>query len=58
MAFLRGTWNLSQTPKAGGEEEQSNGKWLAVQQRQPDGSWKIARTTWNLAPQDEADEPD
>jgi ketosteroid isomerase-like protein len=39
------TWRLR--PKAGGEANDSRGKYLAVWQRQDDGSWKIIRDCWN-----------
>jgi uncharacterized protein (TIGR02246 family) len=47
VAMVRGTWNTRQTPKAGGAEEVTSGKWMEVQQRQADGSWKTWRWMWN-----------
>jgi ketosteroid isomerase-like protein len=41
------TWNVRQTPKAGGAEQVRNGKWLVLNQRQADGSWKVWRWMWN-----------
>ena len=41
MAFSRGTYTLSLTPKEGGATTTFNGKWLDIEKRQTDGSWKI-----------------
>jgi len=41
MAFSRGTYTLSLTPKEGGPTTTFNGKWLDIDKRQTDGSWKI-----------------
>ena len=46
-AFLRGTYTLTATPKAGGERLEDAGKHLFILKRQPDGSWKIARLIAN-----------
>lgn len=46
-ALAWGTWEETQTPKAGGPEELLKGKWLVVYKRQPDGSWKTWRWMWN-----------
>ena len=35
------------TPKAGGEAFEVRGKIIEICQRQPDGSWKLAREIWN-----------
>ncbi len=40
-----GSW--TRTPKAGGEPSVSDGKWLSIAQRQPDGSWKLYRDCGN-----------
>ena len=53
LAFALGTWSVSQTPTAGGEEQQRNGKWLTILKRQPDGSWKTFRHMWNEPVEDE-----
>ena len=47
VAFSRGTWRVLQTPKAGGDEEERNGKWLIIHERQSDGQWKSTRHIWN-----------
>jgi uncharacterized protein (TIGR02246 family) len=41
MAFSRGTYTLSLTPKEGGPTTHIDGKWLDILKRQTDGSWKI-----------------
>ena len=46
-AFGQGTYQLKLTPKGRGKEIEDAGKWLNLIQRQPDGSWKIARHIWN-----------
>ena len=46
-AIERGTYQMTQSPKGGGLEVVDNGKYLAVWERQDDGSWKISRDIWN-----------
>jgi len=46
-AFHRGTYTASLTPVAGGKVIEEAGKVVVIFQRQPDGSWKIAREIWN-----------
>ncbi len=46
-AFLRMSYNMSSTPKDGGDTTTEVGKWVLFCQRQTDGSWKIANDTWN-----------
>lgn len=45
--FMRGTYTLSMTPKAGGDSIEDVGKYLSILQRQADGSWKLARDCFN-----------
>jgi len=47
FAFSRGTWTHSQTPKAGGESKKTNGSFLDIYQKQPDGSWKLFWNAWS-----------
>jgi uncharacterized protein (TIGR02246 family) len=47
LAYVRGTGEYTDTPKTGGEPIQGVGKWVAVHQRQPDGSWKMICEIWN-----------
>ncbi len=46
-AFERGRYEITLTPKTGGGPLQDRGKYITVYQRQPDGSWKMARDIWN-----------
>ena len=48
MAFSRGTYTLSLTPKEGGPTTNIDGKWLDILKRQTDGSWKIYIDIVNL----------
>jgi uncharacterized protein (TIGR02246 family) len=45
-AFERGTYTILLSP-GGGEAMQDVGKYITIYQRQPDGSWKMARDIWN-----------
>lgn len=47
LAFVRGTWTEISTPKAGGESLNLNGSWVAINQKQPDGSWKTICEIWS-----------
>lgn len=47
-AFERGSVSAAMTVSEGSEAVQVTGKFLDIWQRQPDGSWKIARVIWNL----------
>ena len=46
-AFERGTYTINLTPKAGGEPMQDIGKYITIYERQPGGTWSIARDIWN-----------
>lgn len=46
-AFDRGLWIEKVTPKEGGEQTQVSYGMLQVYERQPDGTWKLARSIWN-----------
>ncbi len=46
-AFQRASITLTLTPKAGGDPIGEGAKGIHIFQRQPDGSWKIARDNWN-----------
>ncbi len=46
-AFRRGTFAMTISPAAGGEQIQYAGKFLQIWQRQADGCWKIARDMWS-----------
>jgi uncharacterized protein (TIGR02246 family) len=45
-AFERGAYTIILRPR-GGEALQDLGKYITIYQRQPDGSWKMARDIWN-----------
>jgi len=47
LAFVRGTWTDILTPKAGGESLNLNGSFVAINQKQPDGSWKTICEIWS-----------
>jgi len=47
LGFARGTYTESMAPKAGGETEKYDGKYLTILERQADGSWKVARDCFN-----------
>ncbi len=42
-AFDRGMYRWKAAPRVGGEPISDHGKYLVILQRQPDGSWKVAR---------------
>jgi uncharacterized protein (TIGR02246 family) len=46
--FARGTYRMVTTPQSGGGQTVSTGNWLDILRRQPDSSWKIARSTWTI----------
>ena len=47
LAVIWSNYTVTLTPKDDGESIESNGKWLKVLKRQPDGSWKFSRNIWN-----------
>ena len=47
IAFDRGTYSHTLTPKAGGEPVLERGKFLWIYSRGADRSWKMARVMWN-----------
>ncbi len=49
-AFEWGTFFTVAEHKAGGEPIEASGKLLRILQRQPDGTWKVARARWNIDP--------
>lgn len=46
-AFQRYSDTITLTPVAGGEPMELQSKGIHIYQRQPDGSWKVARDIWN-----------
>jgi len=47
LAFARWSFTSQETPKAGGETIQRNGKEIWILKRQPDGSWKCSHIIYN-----------
>ncbi len=47
LAFARGTWESTETPKRGDGPKRLDGAWISVRRRQPDGSWKTIIEIWN-----------
>ncbi len=43
LAYQRGTFTVAATPKAGGATRNTQGKFVRIYQRQPDGSWRMSR---------------
>jgi ketosteroid isomerase-like protein len=52
IAFDRGSFFFTVSPKSGGETTQETGKYLFLYFRAPDGSWRIARAIVNLDERD------
>lgn len=51
VGMSRGTWEITQTPKAsGGTPVVTRGKWLVLHKRVADGTWKDWRHIWNMDP--------
>ncbi len=46
-AFSSGSYTFWMQPRSGGPPEITDGKFLTVFRRQPDGSWKIRRDCFN-----------
>ena len=47
LACSYGNYTVSMIPKAGGEAIMIDGKYLSIEERQADGSWKIIRSCFN-----------
>jgi len=47
LAYSRGVYTATLTPKGGGEPIPIDGKFMTILQRQPDGTWKIHRDIFN-----------
>jgi ketosteroid isomerase-like protein len=50
LAYQRGTFTSTATPKAGGAARTSKGSFLRIYRRQPDGSWRMTRDMFNSGP--------
>ncbi len=49
-AFEWGTFSAAAESNAGGPPLRTTGKLLRILKRQPDGTWKVARSIWNNDP--------
>ena len=49
IAFDRGTYAQTMTPRDGGESTPEKGKYLWVHSRDSDGEWKFMRVIWNAS---------
>ena len=45
--FDRGTYRYTETPRAGGPTVVTEGYYLWLARREPDGVWRLARIIWN-----------
>ena len=45
--FDRGTYRYTETPRAGGPTVVTEGNYLWLAHREPDGAWRYARIIWN-----------
>lgn len=50
LAYQRGTFTSTATPKAGGAARTAKGSFLRIYRRQPDGSWRMTRDMFNSGP--------
>ena len=49
IAFSRGRWRSTDTPKSGGDPTSASGSWTTIRERQSDRSWKTILEIWNRA---------
>lgn len=47
LAYQRGTFTVTATPKAGGTTRNTRGTFLRIYKRQPDGNWRMVRDMFN-----------
>jgi ketosteroid isomerase-like protein len=47
LAFQRGTYTTTATPRNGGDARTISGNFLRIYQRQPNGEWRMTRDTFN-----------
>ncbi len=50
LAYVRGTFLLAATPKDGSPPTESEGNWMRLMRREPDGRWLVAYSLWNFRP--------
>ena len=56
-AFARCTYRMVTTAPGGGQPTVVTGNWLNILRRQPDDSWKIARSFWSSEEQPDVTRP-
>lgn len=56
-AFAHCTYRMVTTPQGGGQPIVITGNWLNLLRRQPDDSWRIARSSWSSEEQPDITEP-
>ena len=47
LAYVRGTFLLTASPKDGSPPTESEGNWMRFMRREPDGRWRVAYSLWN-----------
>jgi ketosteroid isomerase-like protein len=50
LAFQRGTYTTTATPRGGGDARSVSGNFLRIYQRQSNGEWRMTRDTFNSVP--------
>ncbi len=48
LAYVQGTFLLTVTPKDGSPATESEGNWVRLMRREPDGKWLVAYSLWNF----------
>ena len=48
LAYVRGSFLLTVTPKDGSPATESEGNWMRLMRREPDGRWLVAYSLWNF----------
>ena len=48
LAYVQGTFLLRVTPKDGSPATESEGNWMRLMRREPDGRWLVAYSLWNF----------
>ena len=48
LAYVRGSFLLTVAPKDGSPTTESEGNWMRLMRREPDGRWLVAYSLWNL----------
>lgn len=48
LAYVQGTFLLTVTPKDGSPTTESEGNWMRLMRREPDGKWLVVYSLWNF----------